>query len=302
MRQAQDSASLGVHRTKCSYNALMTPRRPIVAPSIEPKPAHLAPHFAQQFEDAEVARRYHTRPPYPAEVFHILSGLLPERGRSVLELGCGTGELTLGLRERVEHIDALDPSAAMLEVARARPRADDPRIAWFESRAESFAFPRRYSLIVAADSLHWMDWVELFPRLRTGLAPRGVLALVAGRALDRPVWDLALHELIRRYSTNRDYVAYNLIDELCARALFQVLGRRLTEPMRFAQTLDEYVESFHTRNGFLRARMTQNAASGFDAALRRLVLEHQSSGNVEGTTTASVVWGYPLVPRTPANL
>jgi SAM-dependent methyltransferase len=275
---------------------VMKPERPHEKPLVDPKPGHLALHHAQQFEDVEVARRYHTRPPYPPQVLDIVSELLPDRHRSVLELGCGTGELTLGLCAFVDHIDAVDPSAAMLEVARGRPRADDPRIAWFESRAESFAFPRRYSLIVAADSLHWMDWVELFPKLRAALEPYGMLVLVAGRAFDRPVWDSALHELIGRHSTNRDYAAYDLIDELCARGLFRVVGRRFTDPMRFAQTLDDYVESFHTRNGFLRSRMTERSALEFDAALRRLVLEHQPSGTVEGTTTARVVWGYPLVP------
>jgi SAM-dependent methyltransferase len=272
----------------------MKPARPPVEPSVEPKPAHLAPHYAQQFEDREVARCYHTRPPYPAEVFQILSGLLPEQDRAVLELGCGTGELTLGLCPFVDHIDALDPSRAMLEVARARPRARDPRIGWFESRAESFVFPRRYALIVAADSLHWMDWAELFPKLRAALAPHGVLAIVAGRELDRPAWHSELRELVGRHSTNRDYVAHDLIHELSARGLFHGVGRRSTEPVRFAQTLDDYVESFHTRNGFLRARMTERSALEFDAAVRRLVLEHQPSGTVEGTTTARVVWGYPL--------
>jgi len=274
-----------------------------LGPRPAPKPAHLAPRYAQQFEDAEVARHYHTRPPYPDEVFQILGGLLRAQDRFVLELGCGTGELTLGLFEHVPllHIDAVDPSSAMLAVARARPGADDPRIAWIASRAESFALPRRYSLVVAADSLHWMDWAELFPKLRAALAPGGVLALVAGRTLDRPAWEPALRELIGRHSTNREYVAYDLIDELCARGLFQVEGSRLTEPMGFAQSLDAYVESFHTRNGFVRALMTERAALEFDTAVRRLVLEHQPSGTVEGTTTARVVWGQPLAPRSGAS-
>jgi SAM-dependent methyltransferase len=278
----------------------MKPKCLHAQPFVEPKPVHLALHHAQQFEDIEVARRYHTRPPYPPQVFDIVSELLPDRDRWVLELGCGTGELTLGLCPFVECIDAVDPSAAMLEVARARP--DDSRIAWFESRAECFAFPRRYALIVAADSMHWMDWVELFPKLRSALEARGRLVLVAGRALDRPVWDSALRELIRVHSTNRDYVAYDVIEELCTRGLFEVVGRRFTDPMRFAQTLDDYVESFHTRNGFLRSRMTERAALEFDAAVRRLVLEHQPSGTVEGTTTARVVWGHPLVPGAGANV
>ncbi len=84
-----------------------------------------------------------------------------------------------------------------------------------------------------------------------------MLVLVAGRALDRPAWDSALHELIGRHSTHRDCAAYDLIDE---------------------QTLDDDVESLHTRNGFLRSRMTERSALGFDAAVRRLVLAHQPSG------------------------
>jgi SAM-dependent methyltransferase len=252
------------------------PRQDTLAHTVvAPKPAHLGAQFAQQFEDREVARAYHTRPPYPSEASHILSGLLPERDRVVLELGCGTGELTLGLCPFADHIDALDPSRAMLEVARARPHASDPRIAWFESRAESFSFPRRYALIVAADALHWMDWGELFPKLRAALVPGGVLALVAGRVLDPLLWDAELREVVQRHSTNRDYAAYDLVDELCARGLFELLGRRVTEPVRFAQPLDDYIESFHTRNGLLRARMSEDSAREFDAAVRRLVLEHQ---------------------------
>ena len=30
-----------------------------------PKPAHLGPDYAAQFQDAAVAGAYHTRPPYP---------------------------------------------------------------------------------------------------------------------------------------------------------------------------------------------------------------------------------------------
>ena len=42
-----------------------------------PKPSHLGPEYAAQFADRSVAEAYPHRPPYPAEVFDLLLGLLP---------------------------------------------------------------------------------------------------------------------------------------------------------------------------------------------------------------------------------
>jgi len=124
---------------------------------MDPKPAHLGPQYGAQFEDESVARAYHTRPPYPGKLFDILETLQPEGPRAVLDLGCGTGDVALGLARRAHRIDAVDPSEAMLAVARARPGAGDPRLHWIRAAAEAFAFRGPYSLVVVAESLHWMD-------------------------------------------------------------------------------------------------------------------------------------------------
>jgi ubiquinone/menaquinone biosynthesis C-methylase UbiE len=44
--------------------------------------------------------------------------LRPGGNGPVLELGSGTGDLTLGLAEHVDHADAVEPSGAMLSIAR----------------------------------------------------------------------------------------------------------------------------------------------------------------------------------------
>ncbi|RIJ15014.1 class I SAM-dependent methyltransferase, partial [Clavibacter michiganensis subsp. insidiosus] len=41
--------------------------------------------------------------------------------RSVLDLGCGTGMLTVSLATAGRRVVGVDPSAAMLDVARGRP-------------------------------------------------------------------------------------------------------------------------------------------------------------------------------------
>lgn len=257
------------------------------------KPAHLGPAYGAQFEDERVARSYATRPPYPAEVFETLDALMPGGPRHALDLGCGTGDVALGLVGRAARITGVDRSEAMLHVARGRQGGDHPSLAWRCAAAEDFAFDGPYALVVAGESLHWMDWPRVLPRIAGALAPGAVLAIVEGRVVMGVPWAAALEGLFPRFSTNRDYRPYDLVVELAARDLFREAGRRTTAPVAFAQAIDDYVESFHTRNGLSRERMGPAAAAEFDAALRGLAAPHCPDGVVRGRVATRVVWGAP---------
>lgn len=261
-----------------------------------PKAAHLGPAYAAQFRDESVARAYRTRPPYPGELFDRLERLMPAGPRSVLDLGCGTGDIALGLVERADRIDALDTSSAMLRVARARRRSPDARVRWLECPAEAFRPDACYSLIVAAESLHWMEWAEVFSWLPDALLPGAYLCLVSGREIGPVGWRAELGDLISEYSTNREYRPYDLASELGGRGLFVEVGRCSTAPVPCVQAIGTYIESFHSRNGFSRERMTATAASAFDQALRRVVARHCPDGWVHGKTTATAIWGTPRRP------
>ena len=257
-----------------------------------PRPAHLAPAYAAQFQDASVAAAYHTRPPYPAELFDLLAALQPAGvPRAILDLGCGTGDVTLGLLGRADRIDAVDPSAAMLAVARGRPGAGQAGLRWIHARAEGCRLRGPYSLAVAGDSLHWMEWSVVMPRVAAALAPGAVLAVVTRAEADPVPWAAGLAALVTSHSTNREYRPYDLIEEVAARGLFAEAGRRTTAPVAFAQPVADYVESFHSRNGLSRERMS--APDAFDAALRQLVLPWCRDGVVRRRITARVVWGRP---------
>jgi SAM-dependent methyltransferase len=260
---------------------------------LEAKPAHLAPHYGAQFESERVARAYRTRPPYPAELFDVLLKLQPATPRVVLDLGCGTGDVALGLAASVDFVDAVDPSEAMLRIGLAREGSDRANLCWTCASAENFAFRGPYSLVVASESLHWMDWAVVLPKIAAALRPGAFLTLAEGRSLSDVPWSADLAPLIARYSTNRDFRPYDLVTELTRRGLFREIGRHRTSPSSFAQSIDDYVESFHTRNGFSRERMTAKAASEFDELLRRAVLRHCADETVRGETRANLVWGIP---------
>ncbi len=114
--------------------------------------------FAVRFQDQSVVDRYHLRPTYPPETFTILNELIVDEPRTVLDVGCGTGNIARPLAEYVERVDAVDFSLPMLLRARTLPGGDSPKIRWLPGRAEEVETQPPYALITAGESLHWMDW------------------------------------------------------------------------------------------------------------------------------------------------
>ncbi len=72
------------------------------------KPRGLGREYGAQFGDPSVAAAYPSRPPYPPELFEILLGLIRDEPRVVLDLGCGTGDISRPLAPHVSPIDAAD--------------------------------------------------------------------------------------------------------------------------------------------------------------------------------------------------
>lgn len=263
----------------------------------QPQPAHLGPQYAAQFQDVAVACAYPARPPYPAEVFDRLRALLVEP-RRILDIGCGTGDLARRLAPLAQRVDAVDASPRMIAVGRALPGGDHLTLRWLNSPIEDAPLgppDHVYGLIVAGESLHWMPWGQTLPRLRDALAPNARLVIVEREEQPSP-WSDALLSLTVRYSTNREFRPYRLVDELEGRSLFALEGEAMTAAEPCVQTLDAYIESIHSRNGFSRDRMPPADAEAFDAALRAIAAPHARNGALTIHTRASLWWGQPLAP------
>src|SRR6478735_11388399 len=103
---------------------------------LRPKPKHLAPEYGAQYQDRSVAAAYPSRPPYPAETFAVLSGLIADASLAVLDVGCGTGDIARRLAPLVERVDAVDVSAAMIAQGRQQPGGDAPNLHWMQATVE----------------------------------------------------------------------------------------------------------------------------------------------------------------------
>jgi trans-aconitate methyltransferase len=256
-----------------------------------PKPKHLQPPYGAQFKDESVVSAYQYRPEYPVELFEVVSDLISDEPRRVLDVGCGTGYVARYLVNYVEAVEAVDFSHHMIETGKMLPNGDHPNLTWIESAIEKAPLAPPYALITAGQSLHWMDWYVVLPRFAEILTANGRLAIL-GLTYTPPPWQPALFALINRYSTNQDYQPYDLIDELEKRHLFTVHGQQATEPFNFVQPIEQYIESWHARNGLSRDKMGEQAAV-FDQEAREIIVSHCQNGRIESEIVGHVTWGKP---------
>ena len=142
---------------------------------------------------------------YPsADVAVLARALGLERTGTVLDVGCGTGQLTLPLARHAAAVIAVDPVPAMLGFGRrAAAAAHVDNVTWVEGAADSLeelTAPGVQAATFAA-SFHWTDRPRVLGALDRLLAPAGSVA-VLGNGLDDaedPDWARALGELRRSY-------------------------------------------------------------------------------------------------------
>jgi ubiquinone/menaquinone biosynthesis C-methylase UbiE len=132
---------------------------------------------AEQYD--EVRRGY---PPGLVDAVVQRGGLGP--GARVLEVGCGTGKLTELLAARELAVDAVDPGANMITMARRRV-GDAGRVRFHVARFEDADLPEQsYDAVFSATAFHWVDPTVGWAKTARHLKPGGVLALLAHRTVD----------------------------------------------------------------------------------------------------------------------
>ena len=127
-----------------------------------------------------VAELYdHVRPGYPAELVSDLARLAEiHSGSRVLEIGPGTGQLTVQLAHLGCEITAVELGPVLAEIAR-RNLADFPDANVVTADFELWPPPvDRFDAVVSATAFHWLDPASRVFKVADALRARGSLATI----------------------------------------------------------------------------------------------------------------------------
>jgi SAM-dependent methyltransferase len=136
----------------------------------------------------DVAEEYdRRRPGYPEEVLARACELARVgSGERVLELGCGSGQLTRALLARGLHVVALEPGRRLLALA-ARNLRSSEELELVHARFEDAQLPRAsFRALFSASAFHWIDPRVSWQKAAEVLTPGGTLALLQYFGLSDP--------------------------------------------------------------------------------------------------------------------
>ncbi len=121
-------------------------------------------------------RRFGYVAAFGAEVLELLA---PGPGETVLDLGCGTGELTAAIRERGADAIGIDHDPAMVAVA--RERVGDAAV--LVADGQDFTLDEPVDAVFSNAALHWMPRQEqVITCVRRALRPGGRFVAELGGA------------------------------------------------------------------------------------------------------------------------
>jgi ubiquinone/menaquinone biosynthesis C-methylase UbiE len=120
-------------------------------------PTPSARHYGKVFD--EIAAEYdRNRPMYPDDLVdqaYQVAGI--GDGDQVLEIGCGSGQLTRSLVARGLHVTALEPGKNLIALARQNLEGAGT-VEFMNARFEDASCPHEYfRAVFSASALHWVD-------------------------------------------------------------------------------------------------------------------------------------------------
>jgi SAM-dependent methyltransferase len=149
-------------------------------------PGPVARRYGKVFD--QIAAEYDRhRPAYPDELVDQacqIAGL--GRGDHVLEVGCGSGQLTRSLAVRGLHVTAVEPGQNLTALARQNLHGAGD-VEFVNAQFEDALLPaRKFRAVFSASAFHWIDPKVSWQKAADALVPGGTLALVQHCGLEEP--------------------------------------------------------------------------------------------------------------------
>lgn len=247
------------------------------------------------FEDPLVVENYVHRPPYPQGVYDRLLSITPHLN-CLLDLGCGTGKISRPLARHFTDVVAVDPSKAMIDLARRLEGGTAANIRWVTGLAEDYdtAADDRFDLMVAAASIHWMDHNRLFPRLRMLASETHKVAIVTGDTPFEPAWADDWQSFLAKWvpiATGEEFDHARKDEKRSQyKAFLEIEGTEFFSSEPLEQSIEDFILCQHSRDTFAPSRLGE-LLPRFGAELRDVLLPHATDQTLRFSVRSQVLWG-----------
>lgn len=229
------------------------------------------------------------RPNYPAVVINDLvqNVGLDGTGR-LLDIGCGTGQLTLPLAGHVAQAVGVDPEADMLtEATRQADERGITNVLWRQGSSSDIPTDLgRFRVVTMGRSFHWMDREQVLANLDAMVDDTGSLIIANDSNLLLPSnpWQRAIQDIQRRFlPTHYQAVPPPSADDgrtheqILAASPFSQVSREVYE-FRRSWTIERIIGYLYSTSLPLR-QLLGDSQSAFEDALRTTLLAINPSGH-----------------------
>jgi ubiquinone/menaquinone biosynthesis C-methylase UbiE len=244
------------------------------------------------------------RPGYPQVFFdHLVRRFRLDGTGRLLDLGCGTGQLTLPLAGHVAEAVGMDPEPEMLAEATGQAQARNiTNVTWAQGGSTDLPGDLgRFGLVTIGRSFHWMDRERVLAVLDGMVDDDGGIVLANDSCLVRPTtaWQQAIEEvqrhflppdvmppdpLPRRMTAAVDHQSH---EEVLARSPFRHVDRRVYESAR-PWTVDQVIGYLYSTSLPLR-RLLGDRRSAFEQAISDALLAFDPKGRFTEPVTLEVL-------------
>ncbi|WP_095742911.1 class I SAM-dependent methyltransferase [Sediminibacillus massiliensis] len=147
------------------------------------------------------------RPMYPASlVRYLVNRFLSDGNQQLLDLGCGTGQLTLRFADWCSQIVGIDVEGEMIQEAeRLHRMMRIGDIHWFNGSLpeykNTYSCHEKFGLVTIAKAFHWMDRQQVLEDLYDMVSIGGSVAIIDNYDPDKQetVWQTELNKVIKEW-------------------------------------------------------------------------------------------------------